>query len=124
MRTVIQIFSIVLGVGIGVACSDRSVEVDEEAERLCTAFCERYPECDLPSESPTVDECVESCMSYDWQWDKACRSEYIATYECVNELSCEDFAITENIVEGEASCGEQRSASSGCTAENGGIDSR
>ena len=123
MRVVVTIIlALGCGLSLGTACSDRKAKHDEEAQRLCTGFCEKYEDCDLPADSPTVEECIENCTSYEWTWDEACRAEYVASYECINALSCQDFAITEHIEEGEASCEKERSASGRCTTDNGGID--
>lgn len=119
-----RISILVLGVVTGIACSDRTTKTDEEAERLCTTYCERFDECDVPPELPE-DECSETCVGFDWAWRGACRKEEVALYECINALSCDEFSVSEdfNSEVTPKPCEAERSASSICISDHGGIPS-
>lgn len=117
--------AVVLGLAGAGACSDRKVEAkDEEAERLCGQYCEKYDECGVSLEGHSVDECMDNCVGFDWVWGPNCRAEYVRTYSCLNDLSCADFAVTEDFDAPDEmkSCRAENTSSSNCTAEHGGID--
>lgn len=66
--------------------------VDEEAERLCEAFCDLKEECGWPD--PDTGPCFDVCLD-DPGWtigDGACRNERVAYSSCVNALTCEELA--------------------------------
>lgn len=117
--------ALAFGLAVGAACSDRKApEEDEEAYRLCNTWCGRFEECNVPPELPTVEECTETCVNYDWLWRESCREENVSQYECLNALACDDFAITQDFdADAELkSCQDEREVASSCIAANGGID--
>ena len=110
--------------GHGLACSDREApEEDEEALRICAGYCEQLEDCDVGIDSPTVDECAETCADYDWAWRDGCRTENVAIYACLEALSCDDFAIEEDpLAEYELkSCNDERHALAVCVSDHGGF---
>lgn len=128
MRNTVEILTAAtLGFLLSVACADRTAhdedEVDEEAVRLCTTWCEKFEACGVPPELPTVEECIETCSGFEWAWDGACRAEQVVLYDCVNALSCEDFAVLEDAdaAASEKSCRQETRASGRCLSAHGGI---
>lgn len=92
--------SVVLGLVLGAACSDRE-KVEEEPDRvkLCSGHCSQIfgpcnpdPPSNFPDGPQTEDECNDNCVD-DLAWEGKCRFKYADSMTCTAELSCEEFMV-------------------------------
>ncbi len=74
------------------SCNPKVESADEEAERLCDAFCDLTVSCGLPD--PDSGSCFDVCLE-DPGWgvaDGLCREDKIAYISCTNALTCGQLA--------------------------------
>lgn len=126
MRTMKRSLVLAGAFALGIACS-RHIEEDVDAERLCRDFCELGDACEPEAPEfadgcPSVDDpCFDTCMDNGNRgWEDDCRFLLADYFECINDLTCEDFygqSACSTVPRDQQACEEERGNYSTCASK-------